>query len=126
MKGMFQGGQEAAKTIMKDTKQSQGLIADVETVANENRDTLSEYWEAITLMFSMMKDYFDKKYDKIPVTSVALVIVSFLFVVSPFRVLPRWLPFGAFMERTLVLVLVLEFIKDDLEQYSAWKLQQDA
>ena len=126
MKGMLQGGQAAAKSIMQDAEKSRGLIADVENLANENRDTLSEYWEAITLMFSMMKDYFDKKYDIIPVTSVALIIVSFLFVVSPFRVLPRWLPLGAFMERTLVLVLVLEFIKDDLKRYSQWKLQQDA
>jgi uncharacterized membrane protein YkvA (DUF1232 family) len=73
----------------------------------------------------LLQDYFAKEYDKVPLKTIVLVISSFIFVVSPLRVLPKWIPLGGFMERILVLVLVLEYIKEDLQDYSNWKLARN-
>ena len=114
-------GQKAARQILGNQKKQAELIADVKNLVGDNRRSSSDYWQSITVLLSLLQDYFKGEYDRIPMKSVLLVISSFLYILSPTRILPDWVPLGAFLERTFISVLVLELIKDDLVAYSEWK-----
>ena len=121
---ILKDGQEEATAVIENVEQRDILLNDVQNIANENRNNLKDYWEAITVLFSLLQDYFDGKYKEVQKASIILIISSFLFIISPVRILPKWVPLGSFMERTLVIVFVLEYIKADLANYSEWKSQQ--
>lgn len=120
-KKVINNGQDAARQILGNRNKQAELIADVKNLVGDDRRSSNDYWQSIMVLLSLLQDYFWGDYDKIPVKSVLLVISSFLYILSPGRFLPKWVPLGAFIERTFVIVLVLDLIKDDLVNYSEWK-----
>ena len=121
VKKVIYNGEDAARQILGNRKKQAELIADVKNLTADNRRSNSDYWQSVTVLLALLQDYFLGDYDKIPVKSVLLVISSFLYILSPGRILPEWIPLGAFIERTFIIILVLELIKGDLVTYSEWK-----
>ena len=118
---VINNGKEAAQQVLNNRQKQDELIADVENMMGDNRRSSSDYWQSITVLLALLQDYFLGDYDRIPLKSVLLIVASFLYILSSQRFLPKWLPLGAFLERTFVVVLVLEFVKEDLVTYSEWK-----
>ena len=67
---------------------------------------------------------FTGKYKKVPAGTVAAIIGTLLYVLSPVDLLPDFLP-GGFVDDAGIIGLCLTFTKYDVEQYKKFKENND-
>ena len=94
---------------------------------NENKilgimknQTLSKYLNDVTLYFQMLKDFFSGEYKNIPIGSIAAIVGTLLYVLSPIDLIPDFLP-GGFLDDVGILIACLNFTKFDVEEYKKSK-----
>ncbi|WP_011306669.1 YkvA family protein [Methanosarcina barkeri] len=77
-------------------------------------------WYYLGLLFSMLLDSFKGRYP-LPKKTTILLIFAFLYLISPVDIIPDVFPLIGLVDDVAVLVFSLNFIRDDLENYRAWK-----
>lgn len=101
---------------------------DVEKVMNNmgkieqimQNETLLKFVEDVKLYFQMLGDIISGKYKKVPAVTVAAIIGTLLYVLSPVDFIPDFLP-GGFVDDAGILALCLNFTKLDIEEYKKFK-----
>jgi len=77
--------------------------------------------EDLSLLISLIKDYWNDEYKVVPWRTIALIVFALLYLINPLDLIPDLnLPFGLF-DDLAVLGFVLASVKDDLEDYKRWK-----
>lgn len=84
-------------------------------------EKLSEYKDEVALVFSMLKDYVSGKYTKVPWRTIAVLVGSLAYVLTPIDLIPDFIPVIGWSDDCLALAGALSFAKMDLEEYKAWK-----
>jgi uncharacterized membrane protein YkvA (DUF1232 family) len=85
-----------------------------------HNDTLKKYLEAIKLYFQMLGDIFTGKYKKVPMGTIAAIVGTLLYVLSPIDIIPDFLP-GGYLDDAGIVALCLNFTKQDIEEYKKFK-----
>jgi uncharacterized membrane protein YkvA (DUF1232 family) len=83
-------------------------------------DTLKKYLEDIKLYFQMLGDIFTGKYKKVPMGTIAAIVGTLLYVLSPIDLIPDFLP-GGYLDDAGIVALCLNFTKQDIEEYKKFK-----
>lgn len=91
----------------------------IEKIASN--ETLNKYLNDIKLYFQMLGDTFSGKYKKIPVGTIAAIIGSLLYVLSPVDLIPDFIPVVGFLDDAAVLAACLNFTRFDVEEYKKHK-----
>jgi uncharacterized membrane protein YkvA (DUF1232 family) len=78
-------------------------------------------WDYLGLLFSMLLDAFKGKYP-LPTKTALVLIIAFLYLISPVDIIPDIFPLIGLVDDVAVLAFAFNFIKDDLENYIAWKV----
>lgn len=86
-------------------------------------ETLNKYLDDVRLYFKMLADIFTGKYRQVPVGTIAAIVGTLLYVLSPVDLLPDFLP-GGFVDDAGIVALCLSFTKRDLEEYKEFKAQE--
>jgi uncharacterized membrane protein YkvA (DUF1232 family) len=86
--------------------------------------TLCKFLDDVKLYFQMLGDVFTGKYKKVPSGTVAAIVGTLLYVLSPVDLLPDFLP-GGFVDDAGIIGLCLTFTKYDVEQYKKFKENND-
>ena len=86
--------------------------------------TLRKFLDDVKLYFQMLGDVFTGKYKKVPTGTVAAIVGTLLYVLSPVDLLPDFLP-GGFVDDAGIIGLCLIFTKYDVEQYKKFKENND-
>ena len=86
--------------------------------------TLRKFVDDVKLYFQMLGDVFTGKYKKVPTGTVAAIVGTLLYVLSPVDLLPDFLP-GGFVDDAGIIGLCLTFTKYDVEQYKKFKENND-
>lgn len=86
--------------------------------------TLRKFLDDVKLYFQMLGDVFTGKYKKVPTGTVAAIVGTLLYVLSPVDLLPDFLP-GGFVDDAGIIGLCLTFTKYDVEQYKKFKENND-
>ena len=68
-------------------------------------NTLSKFAEDISLYFKMLKDFFEKKYTKIPTSIIAAIIGTLLYVLNPVDLIPDFIPVVGFLTKLISISL---------------------
>jgi uncharacterized membrane protein YkvA (DUF1232 family) len=77
--------------------------------------------EDLSLLISLIKDYWNDEYKVVPWRTIALIVFALLYLINPLDLIPDLsLPFGLF-DDLAVLGFVLASVKEDLEDYKRWK-----
>ena len=84
---------------------------------------MDEVWGYLTALIRLLRAYIRKDYQDIPWKSIILVIVGIIYFVSPFDLIPDWLPMG-FIDDVAVLSFIIKQIKVDLDNFMAWEVGQ--
>lgn len=99
---------EDADKVMKNQQK-------IESIARDG--TLSKYLGDIKLYFKMLGDVFTGKYKKVPVGTIAAIVGTLLYVLSPIDLIPDFIPVIGYLDDAAMLALCLNFTKYDVEEY---------
>ena len=97
-----------AKKVMENQER-------IEKIASN--DTLIKYLNDIKLYFKMLGDIFTGKYKKVPVGTIAAIVGTLLYVLSPVDLIPNFIPVIGYLDDAAVLAACLKFTKFDVEEY---------
>lgn len=109
-------------------KADQDQASDNSTVFTEEmegghhrRGDIRKIWVYLELLFSMLVDSFNGKYP-VPKKTALVLTLALLYLISPVDISPDILPLIGFVDDVAVLAFAFSLIKDDLENYRAWKM----
>ena len=80
-------------------------------------EKLWEYVESVKTYFRMLKDFFTGKYKKLPVGTIAAIIGTLLYVLSPVDFIPDLIPVVGYLDDAAMLALCARFTQFDVEEY---------
>ena len=93
-----------------------------ETIMNKMNDkNLKNFIEDVKIFFSMLKDFFTKKYTEVPVGTIMAIAGSLLYVLSPIDIIPDFIPVVGYLDDAGIVALCMNFVKTDLEKYKKFK-----
>ncbi|HEX6242056.1 MAG TPA: YkvA family protein [Polyangiales bacterium] len=75
----------------------------------------------VRLSFSMIKDYLQGNYRKLPWWSVASVAAALGYFLAPVDLIPDFIPGLGYLDDAAVFALVLSGIREDLKKYAEAK-----
>lgn len=96
----------------------------IEKIASNG--TLYKYLNDIKLYFQMLGDVFTGKYKKVPVGTIAAIIGTLLYVLSPIDFIPDFIPVVGYLDDAAMLAVCLNFTRFDLEEYKKSRKQLSA
>jgi uncharacterized membrane protein YkvA (DUF1232 family) len=111
-----------AKEYANDKERTGKLINDaVDKADNLDKsgpmETLSE---RLQLLFGVVKDWANGSYKDVPKGSIIVIIIGLLYFLSPFDLIPDFIP-GGYLDDAFVLALIIKQVNSDLEKYKNWK-----
>jgi len=86
---------------------------------------LKKYYKLTDVMMMMIKDYRKGIYTAVPWFTIAAIGGAFLYVISPFDLIPDFIPGLGYLDDITVLTIVVGWIDSDLHRYLDWKLSVD-
>lgn len=99
---------EEAKKVMQNQDK-------IEKIASN--DILHKYLNDVKLYFKMLGDIFTGKYKKIPVGSIAAIVGTLLYVLSPVDLIPDFVPVVGYLDDAAILAACINFTRFDVEEY---------
>ena len=106
------------------TEEDLNKVMDNAETAKKKASRLGKHIETFQLMWSLLQDYRAGNYTAIPWKFIAAIGFAMIYLVSPLDVIPDFLVLG-FVDDAAVFGLVVSAFQSELEQYKAWKEDQD-
>ena len=86
---------------------------------------LKKYYKLTDVMMMMIKDYRKGVYKSVPWFTIAAIGGALLYVISPFDLIPDFIPGLGYLDDVTVLTIVVGWIDSDLHKYLDWKLSHN-
>jgi uncharacterized membrane protein YkvA (DUF1232 family) len=122
---------EQAKAII--TKEAQRVTPqDVEKVLDkseeirrqfESEGPLGKFLNDCKLFIALVKDYWHGKYRRIPYWTIAAIVVALLYVLNPLDLIPDFIPGLGQIDDAAVIAACLLLVRQDLQKYKKWKIE---
>jgi uncharacterized membrane protein YkvA (DUF1232 family) len=113
-----------AEDYLRDPDKSKKLLDEALKKAKakeEKKGPLAEVWSNLNALFRLLQAYIHRDYTRIPWGSIVLVVVAIIYFVSPFDLIPDWIPVVGFIDDAAVIAFVLKQINTDLNQFLQWE-----
>ena len=113
-----------AEDYLRDPDKSKKLLDEALKKAKakeEKKGPLAEVWSNLNALFRLLQAYIHRDYTRIPWGSIVLVVVAIIYFVSPFDLIPDWIPVVGFIDDAAVIAFVLKQINIDLNQFLQWE-----
>lgn len=120
----------AVKEIQQRLKQADALLKDdskmelfLEKLEKKVKlvPFIGDEIKSIPILIAMVRSYWKKDYTRVPTWSVLAVISALIYFLSPFDVVPDFIPFLGQMDDALVIATVWKYVHKDIEEYRKWK-----
>jgi uncharacterized membrane protein YkvA (DUF1232 family) len=113
-----------AEELLKDKEKTKEKINEAFEKASKHKGSLGEAWNYLQLFFSISRDYIGGKYKEIPTGTIISIIAAIIYFVSPIDLIPDFIPGVGLIDDVLIIGLVINSFKVDLEKYEEWKTNQ--
>jgi uncharacterized membrane protein YkvA (DUF1232 family) len=85
---------------------------------------LREFLDNAKLLLDIVSDYWSGKYRQIPYFSLAAIVFTLLYVLSPIDLIPDFIPVIGQLDDAAVVSICLFLVLQDLREYEAWKINE--
>ena len=113
-------GRRAERVTREDVEGLLGKEATAERLSKK-AGFLAQYWEDIKTSFSLIRDWFNGSYDKVPARMVVSLVGALIYFVSPLDIIPDWVPMAGLVDDAAILAFVFKLSEADLNVYRRWK-----
>lgn len=113
-----------AEDYLHDPEKSKLLLDEAVKKAHDkeaHKGPLEDVWNSLQALIRMFRAYLRREYTFVPWASIVLIVVAILYFVSPFDLLPDWIPLAGFIDDAAVIGFVLRQINTDLEAFLKWE-----
>lgn len=84
---------------------------------------LGRFYEDGRLLVSLVREYWQREYRRLPRWTMGAVAFTLLYVLNPFDLIPDALPVVGLLDDAAVLSVCLLLVEQDLHDYKVWKRQ---
>ena len=88
--------------------------------------SLGDAFEDVLTFIRMIRAYFAGRYREIPWRSVALMLGTLLYLLTPIDLIPDFIPVLGYADDVAVVAFVLRVIQEDIERFREWERGLDA
>lgn len=111
-----------AAAYAREPKRLRRLVEDAAgKIATIPRGPFADTWPYLMAMIRLLRDYHRAEYRDISETNLQIIIAAILYFVSPFDVIPDWVPVLGHIDDAFVISLALKSVRLDLDTFMAWE-----
>jgi uncharacterized membrane protein YkvA (DUF1232 family) len=111
-----------AEAYARDPKRLRQLLEDaVGKIGVIPRGPFAETWPYLMAMIRLLRDYHRAEYRDISEANLLTIVAAILYFVSPFDVIPDWVPVLGHIDDAFVISLALKAVRSDLDTFMAWE-----
>ena len=111
-----------AEAYLRDPARLRKLVQDAVGKVNIiPRGPFGEAWPYLLAMIRLVRDYQRAEYRDMAASKVLNIVAALIYFVSPFDVIPDWLPVLGHIDDSFVITLALKSIRADLDAFMAWE-----
>ncbi|MDR1916886.1 MAG: DUF1232 domain-containing protein [Synergistaceae bacterium] len=113
-----------AEELLKDEKKTSDLLDKARKLLKKIKEipVIGGFVDDITMTSELIGDYVKGKYIDIPVGIIVSALAAIIYLVSPFDLMPDFIPFAGYIDDAAVLILVLGAgLALELRKYHYWK-----
>ena len=111
-----------AETYARDPNRLRQLAEDaVGKISVIPRGPFADTWPYLMAMIRLLRDYHRAEYRDISEPNLLTIIAAILYFVSPFDVIPDWVPVLGHIDDAFVISLALKSVRADLDTFMAWE-----
>ena len=111
-----------AEAYARDPKRLRQLLEDaVGKIGVIPRGPFAETWPYLMAMIRLIRDFHRAEYRDISEQNLQIIIAAILYFVSPFDVIPDWVPVLGHIDDAFVISLALKSVRLDLDTFMAWE-----
>jgi uncharacterized membrane protein YkvA (DUF1232 family) len=118
----FRRAASDAEAYVSDPKRLRKLIEDAVGKINViPRGPFGETWPYLLAMIRVVRDYQRAEYRDMAAAKLLIIIAAIIYFVSPFDVIPDWIPVLGHIDDAFVVSLALKSVQADLDTFMAWE-----
>jgi uncharacterized membrane protein YkvA (DUF1232 family) len=111
-----------AEDYAGDPKRLRTLVEDaVGKINTIPRGPFGETWPYLLAMVRVIRGYQRGEYRDITAPKLLIIIAAIIYFVSPFDVIPDWIPVLGHIDDAFVVALALKSVRNDLDTFMAWE-----
>ena len=111
-----------AEAYIGDPRRLRKLIEDAIGKINIiPRGPFGETWPYLLAMVRVVRDYQRAEYRDLTAAKLLIIIAAIIYFVSPFDVIPDWIPVLGHIDDAFVVSLALKSVRSDLDTFMAWE-----
>ena len=85
------------------------------------RGPFADTWPYLLAMIRLIRAYHQHEYRDLPSEKLLIVVAAIIYFVSPFDVIPDWVPVLGHIDDAFVVRLALKSVGGDLDTFMAWE-----
>jgi uncharacterized membrane protein YkvA (DUF1232 family) len=118
----FRKATSDAESYATDPKRLRKLVEDaIGKINHLPRGPFAETWPYLMAMIRLLRAYQKGEYRDISPQNLHAIVTAIIYFVSPFDVIPDWVPVFGHIDDAYVVRLALKSVGADLDTFMAWE-----
>lgn len=117
----FESAKKKTESLLENSEQLKDLVASAKEKAKEKQQQIKSVWKDFQTLLRFVYAWWRKDYQEIPWKTILYAATAVFYFVSPFDLIPDFIPFGGFIDDVTVISFVAKALKSDLDKFTAWE-----
>lgn len=115
---------EEAKSMIEDEDKFERFVQRLENKL-KLIPAIGKYLSDITCLVSLVRSNIKKEYTDVPLGTILTIVAALIYIITPFDLIPDFIPGVGYLDDMALLVYVLKSIHDDVEEYKKWRVENN-